>query len=98
MTEELSTLEYSEESEREERIASAELGRKYRVANEVLDEVFTEQRNNVIRQLEVADFAKDSDAVGLVLYLRVLKIFMDTIKAKIDLGEIAEKELSEDGE
>ena len=86
------------EQEREEQIARAELGRKYKAANEVLDEVFTEHREHIISQLESADFGKDSDAIGLVLYLRVMKIFRDTMKAKIDLGEIAEKELSEDGE
>lgn len=92
------TTEYSAEQEREEQIARAELGRKYKAANEVLDEVINEQRENVIRQLESADFGQDSDAIGLVLYLRVIKIFHDMIKAKIDLGEIAEKELSEDGD
>lgn len=95
---ELRSLEYNPEREREERIAQAELGRKYRVASEVLDEVLTEQRENVIRKLEGADMAKDSDAIGLVLYLRVLRIFWDTIKTRIELGEVSEEELRNDGE
>ena len=95
---ELRSLEYNPEREREERIELAERGRKYRAAREVLDEVLTEQRENVIRQLECADLAKDSDAIGLVLYLRVLRIFWDTIQTRIELGEVSEKELREDGE
>ena len=90
---ELRSLEYNPEREREELMAQAELGRKYRAASEVLDEVLTEQRENVIRQLEGADLAKDSDAIGLVLYLRVLRIFWDTIKTRIEIGEVSEEEL-----
>lgn len=94
MDEEQRTLD----GDREEQIARAELGRKYKAANEVLEEVITEQRENVIRQLESGDFGTDNLALGLVLYLRVLRIFTDSVKAKIDLGEIAEKELIKDGE
>ena len=95
---ELRSLEYNPEREREELMAQAELGRKYKAASEVLNEVLTEQRENVIRQLEGADLAKDGDAIGLVLYLRVLRIFWDTIRTRIELGEVSEEELRKDGE
>ena len=97
-TRELRTLEYSPEREREELMAQAEQGRRYRVANDVLDEIFFAQREHVIRQLESADLHSDNDAIGLVQYLRVLKIFVDTIRSRIDSGEIAEKELINDGD
>ena len=63
------TLEYSPDVEREELMAQAELGRKYRAANEVLAEIVAEQQAHIIRQLESADLHSDNDAVGLVLYL-----------------------------
>ena len=87
-----------DDSYREELMAVAEKGRKYRAANEVLREILEEQKAHVVHQLESADFNADSDAIGLVLYLRVLKVFEDTIRGKIDSGDIAEKELSEYGE
>ena len=92
------TLEYSPDVEREELMAQAELGRKYRASNDVLDEIVAEQQAHIIRQLESADLHSDNDAVGLVLYLRVLRVFRDTIKSRIDSGELAEKELMRDGD
>ena len=92
------TLEYSPDVEREELMAQAELGRKYRAANDVLDKIVAEQQAHIIRQLESADLHSDNDAVGLVLYLRVLRVFRDTIKSRIDSGELAEKELMRDGD
>ena len=92
------TLEYSPDVEREELMAQAELGRKYRAANDVLAEIVAEQQAHIIRQLESADLHSDNDAVGLVLYLRVLRVFRDTIKSRIDSGELAEKELMKDGD
>ena len=96
--EELTALEHDPEREREELMQVAEHGRKYRVANEVLSEVLEEQKANVVRQLESADFERDNDAIGLVLYLRVLRVFSDTIRTRIDEGEMAEKELMADGD
>ena len=92
------TLEYSPDVEREELMAQAELGRKYRAANDVLAEIVAEQQAHIIRQLESADLHSDNDAVGLVLSLRVLRVFRDTIKSRIDSGELAEKELMRDGD
>ena len=95
---ELNTMEYAPERERGTRIEEAELGRKYQTASEVLSEIMSEQRENIIRQLESVDFEQDSDALGLVLYLRVLKICENLIQSRIDAGKIAEEELMNDDE
>ena len=94
---EIRTLEYNPEREREELIKRAEIGRKYQAAHEVLGEIMEEQRKNIINQLETTDFENDSVAVGLVLYLRVLRICNNLIKQKIDDGKLAGEELNEYG-
>ena len=98
MEEELRTLEYNPDREREELMQEAERGRKYKAAQEVLFEIFNEQRENIIRQLETQDFERDSDATGLVLYLRVMNIFVSLIQSRIDNGDLAEKELVKNGD
>ena len=95
---EIRTLEYDPEREREQLMKKAEQGRKYQIASEVLDEIMDTQRENIIRQLETTDFENDSVAVGLVLYLRVLKICKNLIGSKIDEGKIAGEELNDYGD
>ena len=95
---ELRTLEYNPESEREQLMKKAEQGRKYQIASEVLAEIMDTQRENIIRQLETTDFENDSVAVGLVLYLRVLKICKNLITQRIDEGKLAGEELKEYGD
>lgn len=93
---ELNTMEYDPERERNARIEEAELGRKYQTASEVLSEIMSEQRETIIRQLESKEFEQQDDALGLVLYLRVLRICENLIQARIASGKIAEEELRED--
>ena len=61
-----------EYEERRELMETSELGRKYEAASEVLTEIMETQRANILRSLESADIGQDNDALGLVLYLRVL--------------------------
>ena len=91
-------MEYDSERERRARIEEVELGRKYQTASEVLSEIMSEQRENIIRQLESRDFDQQDDALGLVLYLRVLKICENLIQSKIDAGNLAREELINDGD
>ena len=95
---EIRTLDYDPEREREQLMEKAEQGRKYQIASEVLDEIMDTQRENIIRQLETTDFENDSVAVGLVLYLRVLRICKNLITQRIDEGKLAGEELSEYGD
>ncbi len=85
---------FNEEQERRELIEATELGRKYEAASEVLDEIIATQRANIIRSLESGDIGQDNDALGLVLYLRVLKICENLIRSKIDAGKLAGEELA----
>ena len=86
-----------EEQNRRELMEAAELGRKYETANEVLTEIMETQRANILRSLESGDIGQDNDALGLVLYLRVLKICENLIRSKIDAGILAREELRDDG-
>ena len=92
---ELRSLEYNPDRETQELRETVAAGMKYKAALPVFEEVFDEQRDNIIRQLETSDFSKDSDAIGLVLYLRVLKMCRNIIETKITAGEAAENELRE---
>ena len=96
----LGTIDYnpSPEREREELMQTAEAGRKNAIALEVLGEVMNTQRENILSQLEGGDIDKDTDIVGLVMYLRVLKICENLIRTKITEGKLAEEELNNDGE
>ena len=86
-----------EYEERRELMETSELGRKYEAASEVLTEIMETQRANILRSLESADIGQDNDALGLVLYLRVLKICENLIRSKIDAGILAREELRDDG-
>ena len=97
----LGTIDYnpSPEREHEELMQAAEEGRKNAIALEVLGEVMNTQRENILSQLEGGDIDKDTDIVGLVMYLRVLKICENLIRTKITEGKLAEEELNNnDGE
>ncbi|MBQ7215553.1 MAG: hypothetical protein IJS39_06175 [Synergistaceae bacterium] len=86
-----------EYEERRELMETSELGRKYEAASEVLTEIMETQRANILRSLESADIGQDNDALGLVLYLRVLKVCENLIRSKIDAGILAREELMKDG-
>ena len=86
-----------EDQNRRELMEAAELGRKYETASEVLSDIMSEQRANILRSLESGDIGQDNDALGLVLYLRVLKICENLIRSKIDAGILAREELRDDG-
>ena len=86
-----------EDQNRRELMEAAELGRKYETANEVLTEIMETQRANILRSLESGDIGQDNDALGLVLYLRVLRICENLIRSKIDAGILAREELRDDG-
>ena len=82
-----------DEENRRELMEAAELGRKYEAASEVLSEIMETQRANILRSLESGDIGQDNDALGLVLYLRVLRICENLIRSKIDAGILAREEL-----
>ena len=81
-----------------ELMEAAELGRKYEAAHEVLAEIMDTQRTNILHSLENGDIGHDNEALGLVLYLRVLKMCENLIQSKIDAGSLAREELRNDGD
>ena len=90
-------MDFDEDQNRRELMEAAELGRKYEVASEVLTDIMSEQRANILRSLESGDIGQGNDALGLVLYLRVLKICENLIRSKIDAGILAREELRDYG-
>ena len=81
------------DGQREDLMKQAEHGRKYKAAKDVISEIISAQRNFLINQIETADFKGDSDAIGLVVYLRVLRLIENYMQTEIDKGELAEEEL-----
>lgn len=76
----------------EELRKDAELGRKARIAAEVLSEFLDERRENIIHTLEHGMYPKEalSDALA---DLRVMEAFREHCEYLKQRGEIAEEEL-----
>ena len=72
-------------------------GRKAKITSEFMQDFLTCERANIIFALETKIFAKQDDAFELILYLRVLRQFDNFVKTCIDAGDIAQKELNENG-
>ncbi len=81
----------------EELRKDAELGRKAKIAIDELKEFMTARRECLTQRLENEELS--SEAVREVIAeLRVLKRFLNVKKADIYYGEIAEKEMSGNGD
>ena len=86
------------DNEQQELREQAEYGRKAKAVHEFLADFLTIQRAQVINRLESDSFDKAEDLVNPVIYLRLLRKFELEVEKYISLGEIAEKELNEDGD
>ena len=75
-----------------------EYGRRAKIAIEFLRDVLLQERAMTINQLETVDFLTPQDLVAPVMYLRALREIEMKAQTCINMGEIAEKELSESGE
>lgn len=93
---ELRTAEYNEDDRRQDELREAiETGRRYKVAGEVLKEFLYDRREEIVRIFENRLYGDD---VSMELAeLRIMKRFRNLCQTQIDLGELAEKELSEYG-
>ena len=87
-----------DELERQELQERIEAGRRAQIARDVLDEHMRQQKELIVSRLESGELSNDGELTTLVMYLRVMKIFENTLKSKMDTGELAEKEVSENGE
>ena len=84
------------EQEAAEYREAAEKGRKALTALEFLKEYLTGTRALVFNELET--MADLGNSATLIIFLRVLREFENSIVRYIDSGEIAERKLNEDGE
>ena len=83
--------------EQDELLEQAERGRKANIAAEFLNEYFLQERALLLNKLETdGDFSYDA-VLALKISLRVLRNVENWLKSIIDNGEIAEKEIDENG-
>lgn len=99
MTEQADEVEYyagdEEELHRYELRQAVEEGRRYKVAGEVLKGFLEDRRVEIINELEKLNYGRDIDLMrDYVSELKVMRKFRDICRMQIDLGELAEKELS----
>ena len=75
---------------------AAEKGRKALIAMEFLKDYLTGTRALVFNEMETMQDL--GNAATLIIFLRVLREFENSLVRYIDTGEIAERKLNEDGE
>ena len=87
MLTEKEAAEYREQSEK---------GRQAKTALEFLKEYLTNSRDLVFHELETLQ--EFGNAPTLIMFLKVLREFENSLIRYADTGEIAERKLNEDGE
>ena len=75
----------------------SEKGRKAKIAIEFLNDFLIQERATTINHLETGGFLNPQDLEPPVIYLRLLRKLEMTAQSFIDMGDIAEKELTENG-
>lgn len=74
-----------------------ERGRRYRIAGEVLNEFLEDRKQKLIRKMEEYSYA-DEDLRQFSTEFQMIRAYRDCANQFIQRGEIAEKELSRNGE
>ncbi len=92
----IGTTEYRLEEEESEIREAIEAGRRYKIAAEVWREFLANRREEIVRLFE-ADTVMSADIEASLAELRVMKKFRDMSWKMIDLGDLAERRLSEIG-
>lgn len=85
------------ETEGKELRELVEKGRKAKIAFEFVQDFLTKERANVFFFLETKNFPSPEDLLAPVIYLQLMRRFENDIKLFIDNGDIAQKELNENG-
>ena len=89
-------MENDEQERQEAELREAvEKGRRYKIAGEVLKEFLDDRREEIIRAFENGIYA--GDIKEPLSELRIMKRFRSLCQTQIDIGELAEKELTEHG-
>ena len=84
-----------QETERDRLEREAERGRRYRIALEVWEAFIKAKREDIVCQLELSESVEHLDE--RLAELRVLRSFWSVARAFVTQGQIAEKELRENG-
>ena len=87
---------FSETEEKELR-ELVEKGRKAKIASEFVQDFLTRERANVFFFLETKEIQNPEKLLEPVIYLRLMRRFESEIKLCIEQGDIAQKELNENG-
>ena len=70
----------------------AEIGRKAKIAAEVLNEILDERREILVQNLESGDRTME-EILSMVAMLRMMNVLRTSLETRIQRGEIAEEEL-----
>ena len=73
-------------------------GRRAKLFSDFIQEYLMNERVRVIHSLEADTYTKSDELLEPVIYLRLMRRFENFIKTCIDSGDLAEKELIENGD
>ena len=85
------------EQEQEDLREIIDKGRRAKIVFDFITEYLINERARVMRSLEIDTYTKSDELLEPVIYLRLMRRFENSIKTQIDAGDLAEKELREDG-
>ena len=85
------------EQEEQDLRAVAELGRKVKISAEIFKYYILQKRAGIIDRIETGNYLENENPDVLALKMQLLKDFELWGQSCIDMGEIAEKELEENG-
>mgnify|MGYP006988849881 CR=1 FL=1 len=85
------------EQEQEDLREIVDKGRRAKIVFDFITEYLINERARVMRSLEIDTYTKSDELLEPVIYLRLMRRFENSIKTQIDAGDLAEKELREDG-
>ena len=86
------------EQEQEELREIVDKGRRARIVSDFITDYLISERARVMHSLETDTYAKSDELLEPVIYLRLMRRFENSVKTQIDAGDLAEKELNEDGD
>ncbi len=86
------------EQEQQDLRETADRGRRAKIVLDFTTEYLINERARVMRSLETDTYTKSEELLEPVIYLRLMRRFENSIKTQINAGDLAEKELIENGE
>lgn len=87
---------YDGDGSQSELLQAIEAGRKHKIAAEVMSEFLDTRREGIVRDFETGRIAPEN-AAEAIAELRVMKEFRRLADNMIQLGELAEERMNENG-